>query len=332
MRFRLSLLAALLCAGTADARYLGLGVDAFNRAVPVSSPHATVFSPLSFEIDSVIFAEAVDPIRRSQFAAALHVMDEFEAEYSPLARLPFERPATNGLGLVWAHAIVVDEPRRIDPAFRLTVQGLYGVEVCRAAQARGVEAWVRTRFAGDFDGWRLPVLPKGEVYALHDIVSVSATAAVTNGLKRTYPTHALYRMPLVGGANFYAVVPKPGRPLASVRARVTSLSLPEILAASSALTDPPVPVRVSVPPLDLVATNELAGAFSYFRLPTAALKPFPPGMKPVELRQTVRFRLRTPPPEPEAEGLDGPFLFFIHDPAADTLPVIGVFPGKGDAR
>lgn len=330
MKRATTLLLVAALAGLAEARSVGFGVDAFNRVVASSVTRESAFSPLSFEIDCVLLAEAVDPIRRAIFSSALGVMDDFASEYGVLARVPFESPGTNGLDVAWSHALLVDNPYRVDPAYRIAMQSVYGVEISSIRRAAGVEAWIRTRFSGDFDDWTMPALPKGGVYALEDIVSLTAHVSPSNGWKRVCPTHVVYRQPLVGGTDFYALVPKPGRSVSSIRGRLTSVSLPEILSLSSALVDPPVPLRLAMPAVDFVTTNELAGAFTYFRFPTGALKTFPPETKPALLRQTMRFRLKVPPEtdEAEAERLEGPFLFFVHDPEAQTLPVVGIIPGK----
>ena len=330
MSGRLPLLVAVaLATGALFARNLGFGIDAFNRVVPASAGTAAAFSPASFEIDAVTFAEAVDPIRRAIFAVALGVTDEFEAEYRPLARAPFELSVTNQFRLIWAHAIAVYEPRMVDPTFRLGVQELYGVEVCRAKFPLGVEAWVKTGFVDAFDDWRLPPVQQREGYSLHDLVSVEAIAAPSNGVRRTLPTHTLYRVPLLDGKQLYAFVPKPGRSVSSLRARLTSVTLSDILATDAAVIDPPVPVRVALPPMDIVSTNELMGAFQYFRFPTGGLRPFSPSSQPELLRQIVRLRLTPAAADPAAEPLEGPFLFFIYDPDLNSVPIAGIYPGKG---
>ena len=310
------------------ARHPFVGVDAFNRTVPASSVREVVFSPLAFELDAVVFAEAVDPIRRSRFTEVLGVTDEFSAVYRQYARMPLDSPGTNGVDLVWARALLVDEPRRIDSAYRYLLQDFYDVEVCRAKHVRGIEAWVKTRFEGAFDFWRSPSLASAGSFMLIDLVSAGARSVSTNAWKHQGPSYTAYRVPLVGGADFHAIVPKADRSLTVVRSRFTSQTIPVLLSAETSVIEPPERVRVSLPPMEIVSTNELAGAFSYLRLPTSALKPLPPGSVPSSLRQTVRCRLKSAPAEPGAETLEGPFLFFIHDRETGTLPVLGVYPGK----
>lgn len=323
------LLAAFAVPALASAeRHSAFEVDAYNRILPASASGTVVFSPCSFEIDCVVFAEAQNALGRAHVAETMGVLTDFASAYGPI--LDACACDTNGTRFLSARAFCLPEIKSEDAAFRRMIQDAYGVEVCSFASKRGVENWFRAKMDGAMEDFEIdPAVARGSRYAFYDLVDLRMTFRdpfPTSGSRRLAftrpdggkttvdfmadirpvdvrerPNCTYLRLPLRDGSWFYAILPKDGVTFPELRAEFTSVKLDESIPAMDSIVDPDVfhgAAAVVLPRLDVCTDSDFSRAMDYFRFPTSVLARFPSVTSPpAVLRQRVRFRL-------DEQGLD----------------------------
>ena len=143
MRFFLMLgaaAAAANCFAAGVSSHARFGSDAFNRAVSVAAKGTVVFSPLSFEIDSVALSDAFDPITKAHFAETLGVLSDFEGVYGELLGELRAATDTNRFSFISARALCIPSMRMSSVAYRRDIQSLYTAEICPASPKEGEKA------------------------------------------------------------------------------------------------------------------------------------------------------------------------------------------------
>ena len=331
MRFVVSMCAAL-AAGAACASgvspHARFGSDAFNRAVSAAAKGTVVFSPLSFEIDSVVLSDAFDPITKAHFAETLGVLSDFEGVYGQMLG-ELREGATNGFSFVSARAMCLPEMRMASVAYRRDIQGLYSAEICPASPKDGAESWLKTMLDGDMEDFSIP-LGGGAAgrYSFYDLASVRfswqepfPTAntrkipfTLEDGSRRDVEAmcdirvadmfemrrFTMVRLPLADGAWFYAMLPNSGLTLREIRQEFSSTYIDALLTVMKSVTVSGVshgPVALVVPKMDVTSTVDLTGVFGYFRFPLKGFSRLDGSMRPSVVKQHVRFRL-------DEQGLD----------------------------
>lgn len=163
--------------------------------------------------------------------------------------------------------------------------------------------------------------------------------------------YMILKLPLRGGFSFYALLPNPGVGLSPVREVFSSEGIESLLVKTGAT---PVgnfnrgPTVLIIPRFDIDCRTDMLPALQAFRLPVAALARLCPDVPAKEYVQRIRFILaehgpdETPlaerPPEQQIgiaadtkrAILNRPFLYFIYDETAKTIPVAGQFTGQSD--
>ena len=261
MRFFLILgaaAAAANCFAAGVSSHARFGSDAFNRAVAISSKGTVVFSPLSFEIDSVALSDAFDPITKAHFAETLGVLSDFEGVYGELLGGLRGATDTNRFSFISARAMCIPSMRMASVAYRRDIQGLYAAEICPASPKDGAESWLRTMLEGDMEDFDIPLgsVPAGR-YAFYDLASVRFSwqepfpTANTRRILFTMDDgsrseveaicdirfvdiwenrrFSMMRLPLADGAWFYALMPNGDVSLRDVRSEFSSVKIDELL-------------------------------------------------------------------------------------------------------
>ena len=326
MRFLLLLGAAIAAANVFAAgvsSHARFGSDAFNRAVSVASKGTVVFSPLSFEIDSVALSDAFDPITKAHFAETLGVLSDFEGVYGEL--LGELRDATDAkrFSFVSARAMCIPSMRMASVAYRRDIQSLYTAEICPASPKEGAESWLRTMLEGDMEDFDIPLggVSAGR-YAFYDLASVRfswqepfPTAntrriqfAMEDGSRGEVEAicdmrlvdiwenrrFSMMRLPLEDGAWFYALMPNGDVSLRDIRPEFSSVRIDELLTVMNSVTVTGIshgPAAIVVPKMDVTSTIDLVGVFGYFRFPLKGFSRMDAEMRPSAVKQRVRFRL-----------------------------------------
>jgi len=367
-------LASLLILAAADlsaARRIGFGADVFNVLVPSEQGTSVAFSPVSFELDCAVFAEAMETIPRAAVSETLGSLIGLESTYAPL--LEALTNPTNDLPLLMARAFCLPDERLGQPVLRDQLYRTYGTAVCRLYPKTGAEAWLRATMEGRFEGFKIGIdLARSDRYSFYDLVSFR-----TDWL-RPFPSSAtkrlefardkgekemcefvcdtrvcdfwesadgvLLRLPLRGGADFYALLPSAKRTLADLRGDFSSVGVEDLLAVTKSVTARGVThglAEVALPKMALESRHNLMPALTAFRIPVASLRRL--GVNAVrDVVQCVKFTLDEAEygvaVTPSAEGsgspvekrivFNRPFLFFIHHPPTASLLVAGIFDGS----
>lgn len=305
---------------TCHARF---GADAFNRAVAVAAKGTTVFSPLSFEVDSVALSDAFDPITKAHFAEKIGVLSDFEAVYGQILGYLSESTASNKFYFVSARAMCLPDIRMASVPYRHDIQRLYSAEICPSTPKDGAQSWLRAMLNGDMEDFDIPIGGVGRGrYAFYDLASVkfswqepfplSSTrkiAFTTADGKRTEVEaicdvrkadlwenrrFKMIRLPLADDAWFYAMMPNGDLTLSDIRAEFSSTKIDDIFAMINSVTVTGVyhgPVDVAIPKMDVTSTVDLVGVFGYFRFPLKGFARLDSNMRPVYAKQRVRFKL-----------------------------------------
>ncbi len=357
-------------------RNLGFETDAFNRTFPISDPRSIVFSPFSFEIDCALVAESLPTIPKANVSEMLGVTIDLESTYSPMIE---ELSAnTNGFKFVAARGFLVSAIEKAQPALRQYLERVYGAEVVRSYPARGGTAWFRSMMEGEMADFELP--PAGEKssqYSFYDLNSTSVswlesfptanTRALdfvsTDGRTRKVEFMAdvrkadvwetdkfvALRLPLKGGADFYALMPKTGATMADVRRALSSSLINEFFAIFNAKSGDGFRsgnCAIVLPKFRIESRHELLPIMEYFQVPLRPLTSICGDARPRVYQQRVVFELKengsgeTPliekaPADCVAVDADTrklvfnrPFLFFVHHVEAAAIPVAGQFTGE----
>lgn len=305
------------------------GADAFNRAVSASAKGTVVFSPLSFEIDSVALSDAFDPITKAHFAETIGVLSDFEGVYGQILRTLSDSAETNRFSFVSARAMCLPDMRMASVPYRRDIQRIFSAEVCPATPKDGAECWLRTMLNGDMEDFDIPLgAVSADRYAFYDLASVrfswlepfptSNTRKIAfmtaDGSRREVEAicdirradlwenrrFTMLRLPLADGAWFYALLPNGDLKLSDIRAELSSAKIDDLFTVMNSVTVTGVshgPVAIVIPKMDVTSTLDLVGVFGYFRFPLKGFSRLDSGMRPALVKQRVRFRL-------DEQGLD----------------------------
>ena len=315
----------LFAAETVHARF---GADAFNRAVSVATSGNAVFSPYSFEINSVALSDAFDPIVKAHFAETIGVLSDLEEIYGSIfARM--KSAATNRFSVVTARAFCLPETKMANVPYRCDIQRVYSMEVCPGIPATGAERWLRAAVDGDMEDFSIPLgTVTRDTYALYDLVSVRFSwknpfpKANTRKLSFVHEDgtrseveamcdlrnvdvwrnrrFSLMRLPLADQAWFYAMLPAEGVSVGDIRGELSSQTIDNLLSVMKSVTITGVshdPVAVAVPKMDVTTELDLSGVYQYFKLPLKGFARMDSAMRPSAVRQRVRLRV-------DEQGLD----------------------------
>lgn len=348
-------------------RTVGFGADSFNRVIPNNYAKNAVFSPLSFEFDAVLFADASDPINRANIAETLGVLAELDGTYVPLyADRQF----------VSAKAFCVPEPRKVSPVFRKTLQDNYDACVLQLFPTKGAEAWLKATMEGDMEGFEIPNnLAVKNRFVFFDLVSLKfdfeepfptdnsreMTFATSGGEKKRVPMmidarivdswetsrFSAIRLPMKGGNTFYAIKPNGEATLADVRRAVSSERIDILLSIMSSVTETGVsraPAAVAIPKMDITSSFELSPAMRYFRFPSSKLQALGADLPSTGIKQYARLRIdehgsseevekKSPEKEVHIDKnskrffFNSPFIFFVYNQEMASILVAGQFTG-----
>lgn len=359
------------------ARHIGFQTDAFNRAYPSNYARNGVFSPVSFELDCALVAESLPTIPKADISARLGVVIDFAGTYGPVIEALAAR--TNGLSFVTARGFCLPEPFKTRSSFRRYLQETYGAEVMGVYPKDGAEVWFRTSMDGEMEDFNVAddaILP--DRYSLYDLVSFSAAwtepfptantreipflprgetnaipvvsmADVREAVTWETREYTMLVLPLRGGCEFYALLPKSGQDLSAARDDISSLEIDNLLTVTKSVGAPGFrrgPCVIVLPRFDLTSRVNLGPIFRYFRVPQRGLSNLVKDMPSKDLIQQVRFSLvecaRGEKPLVSKEKADEvpvakdtprlvfnrPFLFFVHHAATSSVLVAGLFAGR----
>lgn len=357
----LAVVAANMCFA---GRSVAFGVEAFNNAVQMDAKGDVVFSPIGFEIDSAIMADAFDPITKAHFAETLGVLTGIEAAYSSLYR-DFAAAATNGVSFKSARAFLVPDYRKVSAAYRQDLERNYRAEVCFLFPKTGAEAWIRSELDGEMEDFAIPhEATRNERNSFFEALSCHigwAEPFPTENIRNSMMFDAremdicetgdwtMGRIPMADGAAFYALMPKKGVDFAKVREAVNEKTIRELVLKHKSLVDALVyhgPVVVGVPKMEIVSNTDIAPALNHFKFPVKGYIRLNGDLPGREYRQVCRLRLD----ERGASGetiaaksedkqtrvdsstrkfiLSGRFLFFIYHERTDSILVMGICDAK----
>ena len=354
-------------------RTAGFSMSAFNTVVSASSASA-VFSPLSFELDCALISEAFGPVEKAAYVEALGALVGYDSVYRPILE-NYAESATNGFSLVSARAFLVPSLRFVTPRYRSFVQSEYRAQVCPVRPAAdGAESFLRAAMDGEMEDFSVPgdvLVSRGASFC--DLESFRCSWAepfprdntcrrdftAANGDRRpvemmsdvrsadvwTTERFSMLRLPMTGGAWFFAVLPAEGVPLAAVRGDFAAEKFDDAMVVFRAAADPSVyhgMVSVGLPKFAVDTVVDLKPAFLSFSLPIGGFKEIFPGQEAVlcSVGQRTRFVLdERGPGGTEAVAVpcgggsarkfvcDRPFLFFVYHEPTRTVPVAGIFAG-----
>jgi len=299
----------------------GFGIDAFNRAVGASTRGNAVFSPVSFEFDSVVFSEAFGALTRARFAETMGVLNGLESVYRPLYDNLSQ--STGGISFVTARAFCLPDERKANRTYRQWMQTAFSAEAFTFAFKKGADCWFHARLDGDMEGFTLPneAAIDGH-YSYYDLVSIRTPwrqPFPTNGTRKVVfhladgkttsleamsdrrivdswkcKQYTILRLPMADNAWFFALLPDEGVGVRDIRGELNSNTLLNILAGFRSVTEASIVHSMStvvIPKMDIETESDLKQPFGYFRLPLTDMERMEPNIKPKFLRQRVRYVL-----------------------------------------
>lgn len=363
----LSVLFVLIAMGAQAGRTVGFGADSFNRVIPSTYAKNAVFSPLSFEFDAVLFANASDPITRANVAETLGVLAELDGVYVPLY---------NDRQFVTAKAFCVPDPKKVSPAFRKSLQDNYDASVLQLFPKTGAEAWLKAATDGQMESFQIPnKIATKDRFAYFDLVSMmydfeepfptentrEMVFVTSSGEKKRIPMmvdarivdswqtsrFSAIRLPMKGGNMFYAILPTGESTLPDIRRVVSSERIDILLSIMGSVTESGVsraPTAIAIPKMDISSFFELGPALRYFRFPSSKLEAIGESLPAVAIRQHARFRLdengasqavEKKAPEEEVRidknskrfFFNSPFIFFVYNQETASILVAGQYTG-----
>jgi len=310
------------------ATHSGFGLDAFNRAVSAATRGNAVFSPISFEIDSVIFSEACDALTRAKFAETMGVLNGLESVYQPL-HAALEMTDGKKMSFLHARAFCLPDERKTHPAYRQWMQKTFSAEAFTFDFRKGAECWFKARMDGEMEDFALPdnAASAGR-YSFFDLVSFRCSwkepfptnntrdikFQLADGSTRVIPAMCdlrvadiwnqknltIMRLPMEDSAWFYAILPRQGLAVRDIRGELNSITIVNIVAGMRSITEDGVshgPAAVVIPKIDILSESDLKMPFGYFRFPLSNMERIESGIQPKFMRQRVRLRI-------DEKGLD----------------------------
>lgn len=348
-------------------RSVGFGADSFNRVIPPSYIKNAVFSPLSFEFDTVLFADASDVITRANVAETLGVLAELDSVYVPLHK---------NKDFLCARAFCVPEPNKVSPVFRKQLQDNFDASVLKIFPTHGAEAWFKAKMDGEMEDFEIPSkVAIKDRFAYYDLVSTvfdfEAPFPTSNTRKLVFTTSSgekkrlemivdarvadvwttsrfsVLRLPMKGGNVFYAIKPEGEATLEDVRRAISSERIDILLTIMNSVTEQGVshgPVAIAIPKMNITSSFDLSSVMRYFRIPSTKLHSVGENLASSSIVQRMRFKLdehgssealeRKDPAEEIHVGKDGkrmlfnsPFIFFIYNQNSASLVVAGQYTG-----
>lgn len=319
-------------------RSLKPGIDAFNASVPLDFTKTVAFSPLAFELDCCMFAEALDPIGRANVSEQLSVMTDFLGAYGPILESFEKMPATNRLFFSSARTIGVMEVSKVNADFRRRIFEMrMNASVCHPWPSKGAERWFKAKLDGWMEDFSMPLGKIGyDQYLLVDAAVVSASLPEDAGcvpseanfriqsgtLKKipfvTFHAKADYvrnkektfvRVPLRGGAYLFLLMAGGNdNSLPAIRDTVKgdeiqSLMLqpidPTIKGNGSAVCE------ISIPQLDFISTIDTGKGFQKLGIQEKEITYLYPDLTSRSAFQSVRFILGKGDIPEDVQPLDG---------------------------
>ena len=331
VRLLFVLAAAFAAPALEAARSSAFGLDIFNTLVPFGETRTSVFSPISFELDCCVFAEACDPIKRANIAETLGVLTGFDGVYGPIRKAFAEAPATNRVSFLEARALCLPSVLLSYVEFRRRIWESCGASVCQDWPKKGAEHWLRAKMDGEMEDFEIPLArPDSHSYRYFDLVSALArltgekpvseepgrftaldgTAGDVVFLRSRRVVDwlstsdlRLMRLALDGGAYLYLLRPAPGRPFAFLRSLVTGAKLRDLLVSVESVTELDAGrgwCDVRVPKMDLTGKVDLDKGFVLARVPSSGFDFIDKTLTHRDACQRVRFRLEGPKAAPPA--------------------------------
>jgi len=321
-RVSIVLAAAVLSAKLIAATHSGFGLDAFNRAISAATRGNAVFSPFSFEIDSVIFSEAFGALTRAKYAETMGVLNGLESVYLPLHE-ELTKQDVRSMSFLHARAFCVPDERKAHPAYRQWMQKTFSAETFSVGFQKGAECWFRSRMDGEMEDFKLP--PKAAAdgsYSFYDLMSFRCAwkdpfptnntrdikFQLEDGSNRVIPAMCdlrtadiwarsnvtILRLPMSDSDWFYALLPNQGRTVRDIRRELSSATVVNIIAGMKSITEDGIShnaAAIVIPKMDIVCETDLKMPFGYFRFPMTEMERMEKDIRPKFIRQRVRFRL-----------------------------------------
>lgn len=365
IRFLLVLALTMMSSELLATRYLSFETEAFEQAKKSFAKSDFVFSPLSFELDCVLFADCLETIPKANVADSMGAAVGFESVYGPI----YESLATrkNGFSYTTARGFCVPEIQKANPVHRQYLEDFHGVEVLRLYPAFGAESWFRASMEGEMEDFEIPSkVPATDRYSFYDLVSVRLNwkerfpTANTRKMKfypkqdsepiqlscmsdvrvaDTWETKKFIalRLPLENDAWFYAVVSK------------EAISIEKLVSGFNSVSEIGMshgPCAIVLPKLEMTSRVDLRPVFAQSKVPVAGLTLVAPGSTPRECEQYVKFVMsengvdQEPLEEKPANEIvaltkqtkrlvfNRPFVFFVYDERTSSLPIVGTFSGR----
>jgi len=302
----------------------GFGIDAFNRSVSAVTRGSTVFSPVSFEIDCVIFSETFGALTRSKFAEAMGVLNGLESVYHPVHQ-DFSTASDPSFRLLSARAFCLPDEHKSNRAYRQWLQQTFSGEAFSFTHKNGAECWFRARMDGDMEHFSLSDKAAKEgrysYFSIHSIScawqqrsytsnDVSSTMQFQLADKSFLPLPAMTGLCHVDiwkrknstvlhwviekGIGFFAIVPNAGFTVRDIRGELTSNTIVDLLSGVKSISEPNVRHEIcnlTFPVIDITSESDMKLAFSYFQFPMTEMERMEPGIQPMFIKQCVRFRI-----------------------------------------
>lgn len=320
---------AFACCNVAlAARTSEFGIGVFDSSVPSGSQSNAVFSPISFELDCSVFAEACDPITRANTAEALGVLTELMHFYQPL----YQRLAatTNGYSFISARALCLPDIWMSYIEYRKRIHELCGAAVCSLWPSIGAERFLLSMMDGEMEDFsiRTPYSFSENKYVYYDLVSEKvsiATNAMPEAQIRTsafitpsgsevqipfiYSPRAnvdycrsqfwqIVRVELVNGAWLYIIRPADNVSFQAMRERLKPSMMLSTMASVVSLTEVDAGsayCELSIPLLDFSSVTDLMLGFRLALVPSQGFDFLDRSLTSRDAFQ--RMRLRIAPPE-----------------------------------
>lgn len=365
LRFSLALAMTMLSSELLAARSLSFEAEAFEQAKRSFANGNFVFSPLSFELDCVLFADCLETIPKANVADSMGAAVGFESVYGPI----YEALATrkNGFSFISARGFCVPEIQKANPVHRQYLENFHGAEVLRLYPTFGAESWFKASMEGEMEDFAVPAKKSNaDHYSFYDLVSVRLNwkerfpTANTRKMKfnpaqesgpiqlscmsdvrvaDTWETKKFValRLPLENDAWFYAVGSK------------EPISIEQLVSGFNAVGEVGMthgPCAIVLPKIEMTSRVDLRPILSYAKVPTAGLTSVAPGITPRECEQHIKFVMsengidQEPLEEKPANEIvaltkqskrlvfNRPFVFFVYDERTASLPIAGVFSGR----
>ena len=323
----LSLIIILSAADLFAARSLTFGVDAFNEIVPANARGNVVFSPLSFEFDSVIMADAFEPITKAHFAETLGVLSDLPATYEPLINYYREVASTNGITFLAARAFLVPDYEGVSANYRAESQRHYDAEIALRFPTVGPENWFRLMLDGYMEDFEYsPQVASQSVNSFYDVLAVQLSCSEDAKMDTAkYPNFTLARIPLKGDAFLFLAIPCGQASLETVRRELSAEKVAECLTVFESVTVDGVERNqpaVDLPMMRITSELDMTPAMLKFKFPTRGY---------LRLNGEIQGRYFSQFCRLEIPGKNNmkvkPFAFFVYHKPTNSLLVMGQYTG-----